>query len=64
MVFKITAVKTIDDPQERRRRLAQLYSIFEKDTAAASSVSEAKAIKLQRENNNTSLKKRQSEVST
>lgn len=42
MVYKFTAVKSITDPHERARRLAQLYRHFEQNTAAESdSVSEA-----------------------
>ena len=29
MVFKISTIKTIDDPAERRQRLAALYRLFE-----------------------------------
>lgn len=35
MVYKINAVKSVDDPHERRQRLAQLFSIFFKNTESA-----------------------------
>lgn len=43
MQFKITAVKTVTDPIERARRLANLYRLFENGLTLPTGPSEATA---------------------